>query len=63
MIKGTLAASCFVKKGGTIIIATPCYEGIPTKDHPEVTSLGALRYKEAVAALDKGGFKRAHIHS
>lgn len=56
-IKGTLAASCAVKKGGTIILATPCYEGIPTRDHPEVTSLGTLRYKEAMAKIDEGAFK------
>ncbi|MEM2921585.1 MAG: lactate racemase domain-containing protein, partial [Candidatus Bathyarchaeia archaeon] len=55
-IKGVLAASCFVKEGGTIIAASPCYEGIPVKDHPEVIKLGALGYEEAMKALDSGGY-------
>jgi nickel-dependent lactate racemase len=55
-IKGVLAASCFVKEGGTIIAASPCYEGIPLKDHPEVLKLGRLSYEEALKALDAGDY-------
>lgn len=56
-VKGVLAASCFVRRGGTIIIAAPCYEGIPIKSHPEVLRLGSLNYEEALKELDEGGYK------
>jgi len=55
-IKGVLAATCYVKEGGTTIAASPCYEGIPTKDHPEILKLGALSYEEALKALDTGRY-------
>jgi nickel-dependent lactate racemase len=55
-IKGVLAATCFVKEGGTIIAASPCYEGIPARDHPEILKLGALNYEEALRALDTGRY-------
>ncbi|MEM4246691.1 MAG: nickel-dependent lactate racemase [Candidatus Bathyarchaeia archaeon] len=55
-VKGVLAASCFVKHGGTVILATPCYEGIPVSSHLEVLELGALPYKEAIKKIDEGGF-------
>lgn len=55
-VKGVLAASCFVKKGGTIIIATPSYEGIPVTSHPEAVKIGALPYQEAIKKIDEGGF-------
>jgi len=55
-IKGVLAASCFVRKGGTIIVATPCHEGIPIKSHPEVLKLKSLDYEDALKELDEGGY-------
>jgi nickel-dependent lactate racemase len=55
-VKGVLAASCLVKEGGTIIIATPCYEGIPLGSHPEILKIGALSYEEALREIDKGSY-------
>ena len=55
-VKGVLAASCFVKEGGAIIIATPCYEGIPIESHPEVSRIGTLSFNEAIREIDKGGY-------
>ena len=60
-IKGVLAASCFVRKGGTIIIATPCHEGIPAKSHPEVLKLGSLSYEGALKQIDEGGYKDSSL--
>ncbi|MEM2123211.1 MAG: nickel-dependent lactate racemase [Candidatus Bathyarchaeia archaeon] len=55
-VKGALAASCLVKEGGTIIMATPCYEGIPIESHPEISRIGALPYDQALREIDKGGY-------
>jgi len=42
-----------VKKGGIVILATPCPEGVACV-HPELKELGTLSYQEVVTAYEHG---------
>lgn len=54
--KPTIYATLGVKKGGTVILVTPCPEGI-AKRHPEVEEWGSRSYREVSEAIEKGEIK------
>jgi len=52
-VKGAVAAFLAVKRGGTIILVTPCYEGIsPT--HPEAERYGHYNLQEVERLVEDG---------
>jgi nickel-dependent lactate racemase len=54
--KSIYAADLIVKAGGTIILLTPCPEGVAT-EHPEVEQFGYKSHKEVEDLVKKGEIK------
>jgi hypothetical protein len=55
-VKGIQAAERSVKPGGTIVMFSPCWEGI-SEEHPELEKYGYLYPAEAQSLLDSGQLK------
>ncbi len=55
--KGIYAAELAVKKGGVVILITPCPEGISVS-HPEVLEWGYQTYEEVEQKVRKGEIKK-----
>jgi len=51
--KAIIGAYLAVKKGGTIIVLTPCREGI-SSEHPELTNIGFRPYGEIKRLVENG---------
>jgi len=55
-VKALEAAELAVKPGGTIVMLSPCWEGI-SKEHPELEEHGYLHPSEAESLMDSGKLK------
>ena len=54
--KAIIAAYLAVKKGGTIILLSPCVEGV-SREHPELSKFGHRRYVEIQNLVETGSMK------
>ena len=54
--KATVYGTLGVKEGGTVILVTPCPEGI-SRQHPEVAEWGSRSYEDILRATDNGEIK------
>ncbi len=62
--KGVYTAGLAVKDGGTVILVTPCPEGV-ARQHPQITEFGYQSYQDVLDLVEKGNLSdltvAAHI--
>lgn len=52
-VKGIFSADLALKKGGVLILVTPCPEGV-SAEHPQITEIGYRSFAEIDALVQKG---------